>query len=101
MRSRFVLLVVLWTATIRAQTPPAFEVASVKQNRSGTTQANIGMLPNGVNFINLPLRAIIQFAYGINQASKLAGVPDWAVTERYDINAKAAGPVTLEERRAM
>jgi uncharacterized protein (TIGR03435 family) len=70
-----------------AQTP-AFEVASVKPNRSGTTQANIGMLPNGVNFINLPLRAIIQFAYGINQASKLAGVPDWAVTERYDINAR-------------
>jgi uncharacterized protein (TIGR03435 family) len=84
-----------------AQTPPAFEVASVKPNKSGTTQANVGMPPNGVNFVNLPLRAIIQLAYGINQPSKLSGVPDWAVTERFDIAARAAGPVTQEERRMM
>jgi uncharacterized protein (TIGR03435 family) len=105
MRPNSVLLFALSATALLAQTPPAaspvFEVASVKANKSGTTQANIGMLPNGVNFVNLPLRAIIQFAYGINQASKLAGVPDWAVTERYDINARAAGPVTLEERRSM
>jgi uncharacterized protein (TIGR03435 family) len=94
-------------ALVRAQAPtganpsPKFEVASVKPNKSGTTQTNIGMLPNGVNFVNLPLRAIIQFAYGITQASRLAGVPDWAVTERFDINARAAGPVNLEERRLM
>jgi uncharacterized protein (TIGR03435 family) len=91
-----------WTAVaLVAQTPHTFEVASVKLNKSGTTQANIGMLPNGVSFVNLPLRGIIQLAYGINQPSKLAGVPDWAVTERYDINARAAGPITTEERRLM
>jgi uncharacterized protein (TIGR03435 family) len=95
------LVFALSAAALTAQTPPAFEVASVKPNKSGTTQANIGMLPNGVNFVNLPLRAIIQFAYGINQPSKLAGVPDWATAERFDINARAAGPVTLEERRLM
>ena len=102
MRSRLVVLFMLSAATLPAQPPaPQFEVASVKLNKSGTTQANIGMLPNGVNFVNLPLRAIIQFAYGINQPSKLAGVPDWATTERYDITARAAGPVTQEERRLM
>jgi uncharacterized protein (TIGR03435 family) len=115
MRSPLVLLIALSSASL-SQTPPAlvpaqapagantspvFEVASVKLNKSGTTQANIGMLPNGVNIVNIPLRAIIQLAYGINQPSKLAGVPDWAVTERYDINARAAGSVTLEERRLM
>jgi uncharacterized protein (TIGR03435 family) len=84
-----------------AQTPPAFEVASVKLNKSGTTQANAGMLPNGVNFINLPLRGIIQIAFGVNQPWKLVGIPDWAATERYDITARAAGPVTQEERRLM
>jgi len=105
MRSHLVLLLArlaVWSAAaVMAQTPPAFEVASVKPNKSGTTQANLNMLPNGVNFVNLPLRAIIQFAYGINQPSKLSGVPDWAVTERYDIAARAAGPVTLDERRLM
>ena len=101
MRSHLVLLVALSSSALPAQAPPAFEVASVKPNKSGTTQANIGMPPNGVNFVNLPLRGIIQLAYGINQPSKLIGVPDWAVTERYDITARAAGPVTQEERRLM
>jgi uncharacterized protein (TIGR03435 family) len=101
MRSHLAFLLALSSAAVLAQTPPTFEVASVKPNKSGTTQANIGMLPNGVNFVNLPLRGIIQLAYGINQPSKLAGVPDWAVTERYDIAARAAGPITQEERRLM
>jgi uncharacterized protein (TIGR03435 family) len=100
MRSGLVLFLVLSACTLTAQSP-TFEVASVKPNKSGTTQANIGMPPNGVNFVNLPLRGIIQLAYGINQPSKLVGIPDWAVTERYDITARAAGPITLDERRLM
>ena len=101
MRSRLIFLLALPAAALLAQTSPAFEVASVKPNKSGTTQANIAMPPNGVNFVNLPLRGIIQLAYGINQPTKLAGVPEWAVTERYDISARAAGPITQEERRLM
>jgi len=77
MRSHPVLLIAMLTAALMAQAPSTFEVASVKPNKSGTTQANIGMPPNGVNFVNLPLRGIIQLAYGINQPSKLVGVPDW------------------------
>jgi uncharacterized protein (TIGR03435 family) len=87
---------------VRAQTSsPAFEVASVKPNKSGTTQANIGMLPNGVNIVNLPLRGIIQLFFQINQPSKVIGIPDWTITERFDINARAAGPITADERRLM
>jgi len=100
MRPRLVLLFAL-AAAVMGQTQASFEVASVKPNKSGTTQANVGMPPNGVNFVNLPLRGIIQLAYGINQPSKLVGVPDWAITERYDISARAAGPVTTEKRRLM
>src|ERR1051326_2572947 len=86
---------------VRAQAPPTFEVASVKANKSGTTQANIGAPPNGVNIVNLPLRGIIQLYFQINQPTKLIGIPDWTATERFDINARAAGPITAEERRLM
>ena len=76
----------------------AFEVASVHLNTSGTAQTNINFTPGGVTFTNLPLRAIIQFAYGISQPSRLAGVPDWANSERFDIVAR--GDVTsLQDRR--
>ncbi len=80
---------------------PAFEVASVKPNRSGTTQANAGLQPNGVNLINLPLRGIIQIAYGIQQPAKLVGVPDWTITERFDIVGRTAGTASGDEIRLM
>jgi uncharacterized protein (TIGR03435 family) len=101
MRAHPLWLLALCPAALLAQTPPAFEVATVKLNKSGTTQANITTPPNGVNFVNLPLRGIIQLAYGINQPAKLIGVPDWTITERYDITARAAGPITQDERRLM
>jgi len=91
-------------ALVAQDAPPGtaktFDVASVKANQSGTTQANISFTPGGVTFTNLQLRAIIQFAYGINQPSRLAGVPNWAETERFDIVAK--GNVnSIEDRRSM
>lgn len=77
-----------------------FEVASVRRNTSGTTQTNMSFTQGGVAIINLQLRAIIQFAYGISQPSRLAGVPDWANTERFDVVAR--GTITsIEDRRAM
>ncbi len=95
------LLVALFSVSLRAQTPPAFEVASVKPNKSGTLQASINMLPNGVNLVNMPLRGIIQLFFVINQPSKVIDIPDWTVTERFDISARAAGPITADERRLM
>jgi uncharacterized protein (TIGR03435 family) len=85
---------------VRAQAP-AFEVASVKPNKSGTTQANVQGLPNGISIVNLPLRGIIQLFFQINQPSKVIGIPDWTITERFDITARAAGPITDEQRRLM
>jgi uncharacterized protein (TIGR03435 family) len=88
-------------AVMFAPQAPAFEVASVKPNKSGTTQANITGQPNGITIVNLPLRGIIQLFFQINQPSKVIGIPDWTITERFDITARAAGPITDEERRLM
>jgi uncharacterized protein (TIGR03435 family) len=64
-------------------------------------QSSTRMLPNGIEIINLPLRGMIQLFFQINQPSKLIGIPDWPATERFDISARAAGPITTEERRLM
>ena len=47
------------------------------------------------------MRGIIQLFFQINQPSKVIGIPDWTITERFDITARAAGPVTDDERRLM
>lgn len=87
-----------------AATPPsalkAFDVVSVHTNHSGTTQTRFDRMATGVTIVNLPLRAIIQFAYGVSQPSRLAGVPDWVSTERFDIAAR--GTVNgVDDFRAM
>jgi len=74
--------------TLGAQ-EPAFEVASVKPNRS--TELRIQMdMPGGGRFtaINVPLRELIRFAYDVQDA-RLSGGPDWIQSERFDIVARA------------
>ncbi|MGH9239545.1 MAG: TIGR03435 family protein [Vicinamibacterales bacterium] len=68
----------------------AFEVASVKPNKSAETGGFIQRRPGG-NFSvgNQTLRTLITFAYGL-QGFQLIGGPDWIGTERFDIVAKAA-----------
>jgi uncharacterized protein (TIGR03435 family) len=77
-----------------------FDVASVRANHSGATQTRFDRTSTGVTIVNLQLRAIIQFAYGVSQPSRLAGVPDWASIERFDIIAR--GTIDgLDDFRAM
>ena len=89
------------TTTTRAQAPATFEVASVKANKSGANQVTVNW-QGGVTMINVPLRAIVQFAYGINTPSRIIGHPDWTNVERFDILAKPATEgATVEQMRPM
>jgi len=80
---------------------PGFEVASVKANKSGATQVTVSW-QGGVTMINVPLRAIVQFAYNINTPSRIVGHPDWTNVERFDIQAKPPeGAGGVEQMRPM
>jgi len=66
----------------------AFEVASVKANKSGDGNGNLRLQPGGrVNAVNMPVRPIITFAYQLAQY-QLIGGPGWLATDRYDLVAK-------------
>jgi uncharacterized protein (TIGR03435 family) len=92
---------VVAASTISAQTPPAatvaaepalsFEAASVKPNKSGEQEQFVRRQPGGrFDAKNMPLRALITFAYQI-QGFQLVGAPGWTTTDRFDIVARAAG----------
>ena len=82
-----VLVLLASIAAASAQAPATFEVASVKANKSGATQVTVSW-QGGVTMFNVPLRAIVQFAYNINTPSRIVGHPDWTNVERFDIQAK-------------
>jgi uncharacterized protein (TIGR03435 family) len=76
----------------------AFEVASVKANRSGLIEAGLRPAPDGSLVAhNTPLWSLLEFAYDV-PAYRIQGLPDWAFKERFDITAKsgAAGRTSVD-----
>ena len=80
-----------------AQSPPAprtpaFDVASVKPNRSGGLAVQIDRpVSDRFSATNVPLRELIRSAYDVQDA-RLVGGPEWIRSERFDIMAKAPQP---------
>jgi uncharacterized protein (TIGR03435 family) len=74
---------------------PTFDVASVKPNRSGSPARAMGPEPGGFGAINIGLRDLVAFAYGVTYDSadtRVIGGPDWIASQRFDISAKTAAP---------
>ena len=92
-------LVLLMGAHGSAQAPsprkPAFEVASIKRNTSGTPQYSINM--PGCRFIttNATVKELLLYAYrptsGQFRRDQVIGGPAWLDTDRFDIQAKPEG----------
>ncbi len=92
---------------------PAFEVASVKPNKSGVQpysnfplNAGDSYVPNGGLFsaTNFPLITYIFFAYklqGNEGRSLIAKLPGWVLMERFDIQARAEGNPDKDQMRLM
>lgn len=96
----FVLLLSL-TGGAQAPSTPAFEVASVRPNRSGAPLQILPTLqPGGRVFAtNLPLREFIQAAYGLRDNQLLLASP--LGEARFDLEARAGGAATPEQAASM
>jgi bla regulator protein BlaR1 len=70
-----------------ASVPVAFEVASVRANKSGDRSALIQEPAGGFTATNVPLRLLITWAYQISD-NQLLDAPDWIRAERFDIVAR-------------
>lgn len=79
-----------------AQTPggvgPAFEVASVKPNKSGDPNTNFGIQGDRFTAINSTLRELIRITYQVRDL-QIVDAPDWIGNERFDVVAKASAPL--------
>jgi len=84
----------------QSQQPLAFEVASIKENKSTDPRTGIAMqfLPGGRLAVrNVVLNFLIAQAYNLPpQSQRLSGGPDWIRNTRYDIEATAEKGVIPE-----
>ena len=90
------------SADLKVRTPSeAFEVASIKPNRSGSESSSLNIQPGGRwTGVNITAQALIVRAYRI-QPSQLIGAPDWVSTDRFDVVATAAAGTPQEQVPAM
>jgi uncharacterized protein (TIGR03435 family) len=86
---------------------PAFDVVSIKPNKSDNGMMRIMFKPDGYSATNVSTKLLIQTAYGIRE-DLISGAPGWAESVRYDFDAKVAGPdvdalkkLSPEQRRSM
>ena len=93
-RTAFALMLVSAVAVLSAQGPvaqpaPAFDVASVRPNVSGSYSSTTRALPNrSFQMVNVHLKAMIGYAYDVRHF-QIVGGPDWTDAERFDVDARA------------
>jgi uncharacterized protein (TIGR03435 family) len=90
------------TATAAAAPQLSFDVVSIRRNTSGSRQMTRQSAADtdDITMTNVPLGAVVFYAYYINNENLVTGIPDWAWSERYDVVAKVA-PSDLAAYRAL
>ena len=86
-------------APLVAQAPagPAFDVVSIKRNKSGEVNGGTSVRPGGVYLAtNVPLRLLVFGAYGPLHGVQVTGGPGWMNSDRFDIVAKVDGNPSTE-----
>jgi uncharacterized protein (TIGR03435 family) len=78
---------VLDSGVATLQTPPSFEVASIRKNQKGGG-TGIDIPPGRFQATNAPLQFLIRWAY-VTPVPRIVGGPDWIASERFDISATA------------
>ena len=99
------LLPILVSGPLFAQTPSAttpssapatlaYDVVSIHPGDQTTSNMSLYSQPSGYTATNMRLRSFISGAFGIRE-DLISGLPGWAETARYDINAKTVDPGLL------
>ena len=73
-----------------ANANPSFEVATIKPSKPDDQRKAFLVRGRRFQIINQSLTSILSFAYGV-QAKQLIGLPPWADTDKYDIDAEPDG----------
>ena len=81
--------------------PPTFDTASIKPSAASANQS-IGPAGDRLVATGVSLRLLVQYAYRWDSGrpflnSQIVGVPDWGLSDRFDVQAKAGGGRPLRD----
>ena len=126
-RSLLLVAAIAFAVTARAQPPPpppppgirmpdkldpsvqipSFDVISVKPDTTNGGMMRLMFTADGLSLTNIPIHMMLTEGFHLND-DQIASEPAWAKTDRFDVEAKVAGPdvptlkkLTFEQRRTM
>jgi uncharacterized protein (TIGR03435 family) len=73
---------------VAAAPPQAYEIVSIKPDKSGSPAETMQRMRDGVRWTNFPVGTWVCSAYDVIMDSQIVGLPGWADSEPYDIEAK-------------
>ncbi len=83
----------------------SFDVASVKKEPTSDAPfpgpGAVQLSGDSFTMLNVPVEAVIHFAYNLSPDEKPLGLPDRMAAERFDVEARAAGNPTEDDVRLM
>jgi uncharacterized protein (TIGR03435 family) len=82
--------VVLIKAQAPPNHPPQFEVASVRLSKNPEPGGDVQVTPGRFRGKDLALQWLILVAYRLKSGHLAGDLPDWTISERYDIDAKTS-----------
>ena len=97
------ILAIIFAIAANAQTPPAFEAASIHQSSADASRTRLALSGGRLSAENCTLSYIIQQSYGLRDF-QLAGGPQWMLDgngSRFDIQAKAAATTSDAQLKLM
>ena len=88
-----------------AQSPPEFEVASIRRNLDPKPMSS-GAMPNTpkgeIRLVAVQPSQLVLQAYPVNvPGAQVVGLPSWATSERYDVIVRGRPDATADELRQM
>jgi uncharacterized protein (TIGR03435 family) len=97
------ILALLSLATLAAQAQtPAFEVASIKANKSMEARSSIHISKGLVQMENVSLKKVMLNAWGIpDDREYMIDGPGWLTTDHFDINARFPAETPVPQLRQM
>jgi uncharacterized protein (TIGR03435 family) len=78
----------------------AFDVTSVKPNRSGGTRISVSSEGNRFAAINVPPMLLVRLAFGVPEY-RIVDIPDWARTDRFDVVGTTAALLNRARQNAL
>ena len=68
---------------------PAYEVVSIKPDKSGNRNMGVRWSVDRYSATNTTLKLLVKYAYGLLTDDRVSGLPSWADSAHFDIEAKA------------